>query len=108
MGYQASRAELLNRKFSDVDEALGLGYPIRGIKKDGEWEHGSLSIEEIQSLKTDFLFRAFAVFSDFNVFGCLPHGQGTLGERPTVLEAIRILKEEDNLWQMWEMDKNKK
>lgn len=107
MGYQANRAELLGRKFSDVDGMLDLGYPIRGIKRDGEWEHGSLSIEEIQALKTDFLFKAFAIFSDFNVFNVLPHGQGTLAERPTVLEAIKILKEEESLWQAWEMDKMK-
>lgn len=88
---------------------LGLRYPIRGIKvKGGEWEHGDLSYEEIQSLKTNFLFRAFALFSDFNTFNVLPHGQGTLAERPTVLEAIKILKEEENLWQQWEWEKNKK
>ena len=108
LGYQASRAELLSRKWTDVDELLGVGYPIRGIKnKEGEWEYGSLSIEEIESLKTDFLYRAFALFSDFNTFNVLPHGGGTLDERPTVLEAIKILKEEESLWQAWEMDKNK-
>lgn len=94
---------------SDVDRMLGLRYPIRGIQtKEGEWEYGDLSYEEIQALRTDFLFRAFALFSDFNTFNVLPHGQGTLAERPTVLEAIRILKEEDGLWQQWEMEKNRK
>lgn len=109
LGFQASQAGLFNEKYSDVDEMLGLRFPIRGIKtKEGKWEYGDLSYDEIQSLRTDFLFRAFALFSDFNVFQVLPHGKGTLDERPTVLEAIKILKEESDMWQAWEMEKNRK
>ena len=107
---EASRADLFNLKYSEIEDGLmETGYPIRGIKNnEGEWEYASLSYGEIQALKTNFLFRAFALFSDFNTFNVLPHGGGTILERSTVLEALKILKEEASLWDAWEMEKKSK
>lgn len=92
---------------SDFDELLEIRYPIRGLKGEGdEWEISDLSYEEIQELKTDFLFRSFSLFSDYSCFKVLPHGKGTMDERPTVIEALKILSEEENLWDAWEREKS--
>lgn len=95
-------------KKGEMDDLLGLEYPIRGIKNtEGEWEYGSISLDEAEELKTSFLFRAFALYGDWQTFGVLPHGGGTLDERSTYLQAMKILKEEENGWQQMEMEKDR-
>lgn len=91
-----------------MDDLLGLEHPIRGYTDENGNEMSGLTYEEIQELKTPFLFRAFTLFSEWQVFGVLPHGRGTLDEPPAYIDAMMILKDEDNQWQMWEMENQRK
>ena len=82
-------------------------YPIRGYKdKDGE-EIGALTYYEIQELQTPFLYASLLLYNNFKTFG-LPHGGGWTQERGTVIEILRILESEANLYDQYEMDKDLK
>lgn len=109
-GLQALKAGLLSlKKQPEGDRILGITYEgdLRGDDtEDGEVSPLCLTWEDIQNLKTPFFARAMAIYNDFEVFNVLPHGKGTLDERPTVLEAIKILKAEDSKWQIYQMEKN--
>jgi hypothetical protein len=87
-------------------------YPIRGIHDitaDGKEEgRNALTFDEIQGLKTPFLFGAVDLFNTFKAFKTLPHGQGTLNERATVLTALRIMLNEEQEYDAWEIDKGRK
>lgn len=87
-----------------MDDMLGLQYPIRGYEGEFGEEIGALSIDEVNELKTPFLTRAIALYSEWQTFGVLPHGKGTLDESPAYLRAMSILKEEETLWQAYEME----
>ena len=109
-GLQALRAGLLSlEKQPEGDKILGITYEgdLRGDDTDdGEIAPLRLTWDDIQNLKTPFFYRAMSLYNDFEVFNVLPHGKGTLEERPTVLKAIKILKIEDNKWQNYQMEKN--
>ena len=108
-GWQAMKAGLLSlREQPEGDKILGLTY--EGDLRGTEDENGSivplcLTWEDIQNLKTDFFAAAIELYSNYSAFKTLPHGAGTQAERPSVLEAIKILMSEDNLWQIWKMEK---
>ena len=91
-----------------MDDMLGLQYPIRGYEGEFGEEIGALSIDEVNELRTPFLSRAISLYSEWQTFGVLPHGRGTLGEPPAYLRAMAILKEEENLWQAYEMEQRNK
>lgn len=109
-GLQALRAGLLSlKKQPEGDRIMGITYEgdLRGDDTDnGEIAPLRLTWDDIQNLKTPFFSRALSLYNDFVMFNVLPHGKGTLDERPTVLEAIRILKIEDDKWQNYQMEKN--
>lgn len=86
---------------------MGATYGIRGIKEDGKWEYGALTLKEIAGLKTPFFFRAVMLYNDYNTFEILPHGKGTLDERPTVTQIISILKQEENAFTAWENERRR-
>lgn len=90
-----------------VDDLLGVKYGIRGIKVNGGWQNCELTMDEIEELKTPLLYMAFSVYNNYNTFECLPHGKGTLAERPTITQIISILKQEENAWDRWESEKNR-
>lgn len=99
--------DLFNQKYSDVaDGLMGVAYPIRGWGA-GETGIGALTYEEIQCLKTDFFFRSWLLYRNYKLFG-LPQNRGWANERSTVIDIIRILEEESNAQQNWEMDKARK
>lgn len=103
------RAGHFDKERCFADDMLGITYGIRGIQTSrGKWEHGALTMDEIEALKTPFLFQALHLYKDFNVFEMLPHGKGTLDEKPTITEIISILREEENSWQAWENEKRSK
>lgn len=84
-------------------------YQIPGIEvvdEDGHTEvmYEWITYEEIQGCITPFLAASLELYSNFVLLGVLPHGQGTLGERETVIEILKILKSEDNRYQNWEME----
>ena len=92
----------------EADKILGITYEgdLRGIEDEkGVIVPLELSWENIVDCRTDFLAIAFSLYSDWVVFKVLPNGKGTRDERPTVLEALKILSSEDNQWQCWEMEK---
>lgn len=92
----------------EADKILGITYEgdLRGIEDEkGVIVPLELSWENIVDCRTDFLSIAFSLYSDWVVFKVLPNGKGTRDERPTVLEALKILSSEDNQWQCWEMEK---
>lgn len=97
------------KKQPEGDRIMGITYEgdLRGDDTDnGEIAPLRLTWDDIQNLKTPFFSRALSLYNDFVMFNVLPHGKGTLDERPTVLEAIRILKIEDDKWQNYQMEKN--
>lgn len=65
-------------------------------------------MDDIEALKTPFLFKAIKLYNEYNTFEVLPHGQGTLAEKPTVIEIIQIFKQEENAWDAWEREKHSK
>lgn len=92
-------------KKSEMDDLLGLSFPIRGLRdSEDKPVFETLSLDEVAELRSDFLFRAFALYQDWQVFGVLPHGGGTLDERASYLQAMKILKEEESAWQSWESE----
>ncbi len=57
-------------------------------------------------LDTPFLRAALNLYRDWSTFKILPHGKGTLNERQTVIDTIRILTQEENKYTNWEIDKS--
>ena len=103
------KAGLLSmEKQPEADKILGITYEgdLRGIEDEsGSIVPLELSWDDISNCKNEFLSRAFSLYSDWAVLKVLPHGRGTYDERPTVIEVIKLLSGEDNLWQCWEMEK---
>lgn len=94
----------------EADKILGITYEgdLRGTEDDeGNLVPLCLTWEDIQNLKTEYFSRAIALYSDYNAFKVLPHGKGTNEERPTVLEALKIIMSEENLWEAWQMEKSR-
>lgn len=46
------------------------------------------------------------IFSNFKIFKTLPHGRGTMKERNTVIQIIRILESCQNEFDEWEREKS--
>lgn len=63
---------------------------------------------DVQFLKTRFFARSWRLYSDWTLFKKLPHGKGPMKENETVISIIRILSEEENLWDRWDMDNRMK
>lgn len=94
----------------EADKILGITYEgdLRGTEDDeGNLVPLCLTWEDIQNLKTEYFSRAIVLYSDYNAFKVLPHGKGTNAERPTVLEALKIIMSEENLWEAWQMEKSR-
>ena len=89
-----------------ADGMLGVRYPIRGYEDREKNSIGSVSYEEIKELKTEFFYLSWRLYTNYKLFG-LPHGSGWASERNTVLEIIRILEEETNAHDAWEMEQNR-
>ena len=89
----------------DGDNALM--YPLRGIKEQGKWTLAAVTWEDIDSLKTDFFFLAYELYTNYSLFGNAGGG-GWANERRTVLEIIKIFKAEENGFDAWEMEKRSK
>lgn len=81
-----------------------LMYPLRGIKEGGEWILAAVTMDDIESLKTEFFFMAYELYLNFSVFGNAG-GRGWAEERKTVLDIIKIFKSEENAFDSWEMEK---
>lgn len=64
--------------------------------------------DEAQDLATPFLMASLRIYNEWAVFKTLPHGQGTMGERQTYLEIIRILHQEENGYSNWEMERSRR
>lgn len=79
-------------------------YPLRGIKDHGNWTLAAVTWEDIDSLKTDFFFLAYELYTNYSLFGNA-HGDGWAEERKTVLDIIKIFKSEENGFDAWEMEK---
>lgn len=81
---------------------------IETENEDGETvvEYGRLTQLEVNSLDTPFFRASMTLYSDFKVFGCLPHGHGTLAERQTVLDIIKVLSNEEARYENWRMEKS--
>lgn len=97
-------------KQPEADAIMGITYEgdLRGTEdENGDIVPLCLSWEDIQNLKTDFFSVAMRLYSDYVAFKVLPHGKGTCEERPTVLEALKIMISEDNQWQAWQMEKDR-
>ena len=82
-------------------------YPLRGIKDHGKWTLAAVTWEDIESLKTDFFFFAYELYTNYSLFGNA-HGDGWAEERKTVLDIIKIFKSEENGFDAWEMEKRSK
>lgn len=67
-----------------------------------------MMFDEAQDLATPFLMASIKIFKEWSVFKTLPHGQGTLGERQTYLDIIKILQGEENGYSNWEMERSRK
>ena len=89
----------------DGDNALM--YPLRGIKEQGKWTLAAVTYDDIDSLKTDFFFLAYELYTNYSLFGNAGGG-GWANERRTVLEIIKIFKAEENGFDAWEMEKRSK
>ncbi len=96
----------MERGFMD-DGENALQYPLRGIKEHGEWTLAAVTWEDIDSLKTDFFFLAYELYTNYSLFGN-SQGQGWASERKTVLDIIKIFKAEENGFDAWEMEKRNK
>lgn len=48
------------------------------------------------------------LYNEWSVFKILPHGKGTMNERQTVLDIIRILTGEENRFNNWDLERNRK
>ena len=63
---------------------------------------------EAQELETPFLLASLRLYKEWSCFKILPHGKGTLDERQSVINIIRILSEEENRYSNWELDRSRK
>lgn len=98
----------LGRKETEADK-IGIPIPIRGIQDEtGKWHYGTLTYKQIKELNTSFLVASIGLYNDYAAFNVLPHGKGTMAERSTVIQILKILKQEDNLFQSWELEKKMK
>ncbi len=82
-------------------------YPLRGIKEQGKWILAAVTYDDIESLKTDFFFQAYELYTNHELFGNAGGG-GWGGERRIVLEIIKIFKAEENGFDAWEMERRSK
>lgn len=62
---------------------------------------------ELFEYKTEFLALSMQLFNNWRIFKALPHGKGTRHERESVLQILRILKEEETLFDEWEREREK-
>ena len=69
---------------------------------------GFILRREAVDLHTDFFRFSWVLFVRWKTFNVLPHGKGTLDERNTTLEILRILNEEEHLFDSWEQEKRQK
>ena len=81
---------------------------IRGVYDDDGNLLNLLFKSDVQFLKTRFFARSWQLYSDWTLFKMLPHGKGTMKENASVISIIRILSEEANLWDQWDMDNRMK
>jgi len=94
---------------SSNDDLDFLPIVVRGIEEpNGQWSYGSLTQKQIKCLNTPFLAASLRLYNNFAAFKVLPHGKGTMDERSTVLEILKILQSEENAFTAWEMEKNRK
>lgn len=64
--------------------------------------------DDAQPLATPFLMASLRLYNEWSVFKILPHGKGTMDERQTVLDIIRILTGEENRFNNWDLERNRK
>ena len=76
------------------------------MKIKNKWQHAVVTYDEIQELKTPFLSKALLLYNNYKLFG-LPHGKGYIKERQTILDVIRIIEDENNSFDIWEIEKRK-
>lgn len=77
------------------------------IPGDGEDETDVMTYEQAQILDTPFFAASLDLYLNWAVFKILPHGKGTMHERQSVIEILRILNSEDNKYQSWDMKRDK-
>lgn len=86
---------------------VGMPYPIRGIEENNKWTYSTLTYDQMQALNTPFLIASINLYGNYSAFNTLPHGMGTLSERQSVLDILKILRQEENLFDAWEREKSK-
>lgn len=64
--------------------------------------------DDAQLLITPFLLASLRLFREWSCFKILPHGKGTMEERQTVIDIIKILTQEENNYNSWEMERSRK
>jgi len=83
------------------------GHPMPGVQlNDGTTIFDFPTQEEINEQDTPFLSACLALNNKMSIFG-LPHGQGWISERNTVLQIREICKAEISKYENWAM-KNQK
>jgi hypothetical protein len=63
--------------------------------------------ERIARLKSPLFTSLYAIWHDYHVLHVLPHGRGTLDERPVVIRWIKQFEAELASLQRWERDREK-
>lgn len=79
---------------------LDVSLRLRGV--DGEFT--VMTQSEVNALDTPFLRGAIKLYNRWKLLKALPHGQGTNGERESVLEILETLEGEGNAFDAWKMD----
>lgn len=79
---------------------------MRGLQTgQDEWEYGGLAQVEIDVLDTAFFRVSMQRFNEWMICKVLPHGKGTMHERQSILDIIRVITGESNEFDMWEHEK---
>ena len=78
---------------------------IRSVKDDDGKEIHVLPLSLVNQTDTPFLTYSLVLFNNWKRFKVLPHGQGTLAERQSVLEILTILDQEYNAFEEWEHER---
>lgn len=73
---------------------------LRGV----QGEYTMLRQSEVNALDTPFLRESLVLYNRWKLLKALPHGQGTNGERESVLEILETLEGENNAFDSWHMD----
>jgi len=83
------------------------GYMVSVVNKDGKVEEKKVwdnpTQKEINLMDTPLLRNAFDLYLNFKACNSLPHGNGFLNERISVMEIIRIFEQESNRYDSWSM-----